>query len=436
VVKPTRRFKTTSLRLLVRRDLDEGTARAAILPFLSRRGSNRLPSQQALSRGLEELGGASIGVDVAKIGETQLLVYRLDVLADRFLAARNGGSRLERSLDLFLGVIFDPASPDGSCYPSDTFRLERRNLRRRVESLFDDKTSLATHRLLQVMCKDEPYARLELGTLEEIDALDNEETFAFRRAIVERAPIDVLVVGDVDPERLFAQIRDGSPLGKRDQATDSLRPVERRGGRGGKVVIEPVPSNQPRIVLGYRSTLPFGDPLLPALRVASSLLGGGAHSLLFREVRERLCLAYSISTGLESVKGLLLVRAAVDCHGVPGALGAVKEQVDRLKEGRFEETSLDKARRILVSRLGAARDSSSRMLDIATDAAVTGGSFSVEARIAELEAVSREDVISAARSLDLDTVLVLRDDRRARPATRQTLPEALAANLLPEEKRR
>src|SRR5258706_5814123 len=90
-VRRDAKFKTAIVKLFVRTDLDaERATEIALLPSVLRRGTREHPTQRALTRHLEALYGTQLGGDVLKIGEQQVVSFKLEVAGDFFLPKGQG----------------------------------------------------------------------------------------------------------------------------------------------------------------------------------------------------------------------------------------------------------------------------------------------------------------------------------------------------------
>ena len=65
-------------------------------------------------------------------------------------------------------------------------------------------------------------------------------------------------------------------------------------------------------MLGFRAGTAEPDGDVAAARLMNALLGGTPHSLLFRNVREKLSLCYYCASSYDRLKGILLVDSGVD----------------------------------------------------------------------------------------------------------------------------
>ena len=84
---------------------------------------------------------------------------------------------------------------------------------------------------------------------------------------------------------------------------------------------------QGKLCLGCRTnTAPDSDDY-PALIVYNGILGGGIHSKLFRNVREKASLAYYAYSMLEKFKGLMVISCGIDISNKQKALEIIEEQL-------------------------------------------------------------------------------------------------------------
>jgi predicted Zn-dependent peptidase len=144
--------------------------------------------------------------------------------------------------------------------------------------------------------------------------------------------------------------------------------------------------------------VPRGDPRYPAAELWSSILGDGYSSRLFREVRDRRGLAYSVGSSLEAYTdaGCLHVVFAVDAARLDQAL----EVVSRELRAPLREDELAAAKEQVCTgvRLGQ-EGSGARMTFLAEQALLGDDAPDVDGVIAALESVTLPSVESLAAEL-------------------------------------
>jgi predicted Zn-dependent peptidase len=425
-VLSTARWKTIFLDAFVRRDLDDGASALALLPTLLRRGTRAHPDQRRLSMRLDELYGATLRTDVLKVGESQVLVVHVEVANPRFVPG--APPLFEAGLDLVRDVLLDPHLDSGGRFPADVVEQEKRNQVRFVEGLLNDKGAYAVERCCEEMCRGEPFAIYEYGSVDAIRALDAARLTEFWRALVDRAPIDVFVTGDVDADA--ARDAAAARFGRARRADETTRPpTPHPPARAVREVFEERPVHQGKLVLGLRSSITARDEAFPALLVANGVLGAYPSSKLFRVVREREGLCYYANSSLERTKGLVLAAAGVEARHYERARALIEREIAALQAGELTDEELTSARRSLVRGLETTADSATRTVTHLYGGIVNGRIEPVARLIEGIEAVRPGDVVDAARALRLDTVYFLRPPAAPAPATRAS---GAAAALRPE----
>ena len=142
------------------------------------------------------------------------------------------------------------------------------------------------------------------------------------------------------------------------------------------------------------------DPdFIPAF-VLNHILGGGVFtSRLFQEVREKRGLAYSVGTGLVSLRAAAMTWGftATKNERVVEALDVIAAEIDKLKTDGPSEEELTKAKAYLTGSYPLGFDTSTKIAQQLAQIAFEGlGIDYITRRNALVSAVTREDVMRAA----------------------------------------
>lgn len=409
-VLPTAKFKTVTVRVSLRENLDADAAGRSLLAGLVKRGSREWPEMMALARRLEELFGASLGADVSRLGEWQVSDFQIRLPHARFV--KREGDALAQALDLLHGLLLDPPldEGDGAGYRSDVFEEERKNLRRAIESLVDDKAAHAHQRLHECMFAGEPYARMDTGTLAEVEALDRRGVLALQRRRFGSADLAVFAVGDFDAADRATLQRFAARLGPRREPL-ALKQAEVRTPGAPVAVLESSDSAQSHLLIGFRFD-PHGvtEREHYALGLMNGVLGTGAHSLLFKEVREKRSLAYTTGSFLDRQKGFLALYAGLDREQSDAATELMLAQVEAIAAGAFGDETFQAARLAVQHALRAVGDSAHQSIDFLERSRAVGRRQDPRAALEAVGALDRDDVSAAASRMQLSTTYLLRGD--------------------------
>lgn len=407
-IQPTRKFKTTVIYVYFHLPLAPDTVTSnALLPMVLARGSADYPTTAALSRHLDELYGASFGIDVSKRGEVHSIVFRMEVPSEQHIPGASG--LLQQALETLAGIITRPAL-EGDGFKADYFRQEADNLKQTIEGLINNKTRYAMVRCNEAMCKGEPFALYRLGRVEDLPTITPQSLRQHHQRLLSSAPVDVFVIGDLEcePARDLVQRTLVLPAAGPEGRTMPVTNVKRESGRPTQQVEDHLDVNQGVLVIGMRTGVTIRDEAdyFPML-VANGVLGGFPHSKLFQNVREKHSLAYVAYSAVETLKGAGYMYAGIEFENRQKCQEIMLEQLKELQEGKIGDDEFETTVITLINDVLGAADNPGAMADLAVDRVFSGRDLSIEDRVAAYKAVTKEQVAAVARKFSLDTVYFL-----------------------------
>jgi len=221
--------------------------------------------------------------------------------------------------------------------------------------------SLAGRKFLEVAFPNHPYSRTSNGTLESVPAITVADMRDYIRRVIARDTLKIAVVGDVDPATL-GQLLDKTFAGLPPKA--SLTPVPD--------VVATKPPQRAFVPLDVpQTTITFGapgvmrhDPKFMAAYVDNYILGGGGlASRLYREVREKRGLAYSVYEQLSWMKhsALVIGNTGTRADRAGDTIDAVDREVRKLAEDGPTQQELDEAKSYLKGSQMLQLDTSSKL---------------------------------------------------------------------------
>ncbi|MCL2107688.1 MAG: insulinase family protein, partial [Oscillospiraceae bacterium] len=352
---------------------------------------------------LAELYGAQLSANVTKLGETQLLSIALSAMDDRF--AFTDESIAGGCAELLLQLLFAPALDARGLFPAGTIELEKRLLLERLLAERGNKRAFALRRCEEIMCEREAYGLNALGEEEAIAALAPADATAAWKRLLREARMQIVLVADADGTRVKTALRESF-------VSITRAPVVLGGefipaAEQSKFVREEQPVEQGKLILGLRAGVRDAQDRAAALRVMADLFGGGPYSKLFLQVREARSLCYYCRASFVRFKGILTVQCGVDTDKAFEARDAILEQLDLMRRGGFTDEELATAKRSMCDEIVSVADLPESLADWYTPAMLSGEHLLPEEVCARLNAVTRDDVIQAARGITLDTVYLL-----------------------------
>ena len=403
-VIPTKKFKTVLVTVLTRQVLSRELApKTALLPSVMERGSRDYPTYRDLMIRLEELYGGGVSSDVMKKGEKQVLSFSLEVINDLYAP---GKELMRQGISVLDSVINHPLLENGG-FKKDYVLQEKEQLAKEIKGLINDKVNYALERCVQEMCNTEPFGVFKYGSIEELEQITPEDLYAYYQQIMAENPLDIYIVGEVDPEDTFELVEDAFARtnGKlrREMPPDQVNyvPADVRYHE------EKLSVNQGKLTLGYRTNTTYSDDDYVSLLFYNGVLGSFPHSKLFQNVREKASLAYYAFSRLEKHKGIQLIGSGIELQNYNRALEIITEQVEQIKKGEINHEEMENTRRGLINQFKVISDSPYSMLNLSLDGLMGGRLEGVDYYIRKLEEIGVDDVVAAANKVYLDTVYFL-----------------------------
>lgn len=399
----TDKFKSNLLTVNFIRPLDKAEVTMnALLPMVLERGSKSFPTKLLMERKLEQLYGASLDLGSSKRGERQLIKASIEWADSKFTSDKKSG---KEAINLLKGVLFDPVIIDGS-FDDRYVEQEKRILISRIRSRINDKRNYAISRCIEEMCKGERFGIYSLGYEEDVEGIDGKRLYEQYRNILMTSPIEIFFVGNLHGLELDQLIP--AELYNRRDILLIPREVIPENNLSKRNVEEAMSVSQGKLVLGFRSSIPYEHELYNGLLVGNELLGGGPNSHMFKTVREEKSLAYYASSRLIKHKSIILADAGIQFSNYKQALDLILDQVARLKSGDFSDEDLQIAKKSIENSSRSIVDSNQMISEFFLGKVISNDERSLEDMLSELGKTDRDKVIIAMDTVTLDTIYFLK----------------------------
>lgn len=399
---PTKKFKTNTIVWKMRAPLQAETAtHRALLSYCMQSSTKKYPTTGSLRSYLEDLYGASFYTDLSKKGEEHIITITIEIVNEKYL--KDQTPLLQKAVEFLHEVIFNPNVENGA-FDAKTLEKEKRALKERIKSVFDDKMRYAAVRLVEEMCKGEPYEIQAAGELEKVDTISGEELYQYYRKVLQEDEMDVYVIGDIDTnevENLFSTFVLSERNGQRKQTIQHKQITEVREVKEHQDV------KQGKLNIGCRTNVVYGDPDYFALQMFNGIFGGFPHSKLFINVREKASLAYYAASRIESHKGLLMIMSGIDNQNYEKAVTIIKEQLQSMKNGDFTDQEVNQTKAVIRNQFLETIDSARGLIEVLYNNVISETNITIEEWLDKINAVTKEEIVSVANKVEMDTVYFL-----------------------------
>lgn len=398
------KFKTSSIHFYFQDNLArENVTKNALLPAVLRRGSEDYPTSRDIAMRLEELYGASFDCGVSKKGERHLIHFYTEFLSKKYTPGNS--DPFAAGFDLLYGIISKPVLENGR-FSEKYLSQEKDKLRMLIESRVNNKMQYSVDRCLEEVCRTEPYSIYEYGFTGDLDPISAEELTNRYRVMLESYPLNVYLVGDITDRETEMVITGLSGLERKNlvQLRDGFTQKRRVEPRH---VTEAMNVTQGKLCLGFRTNTAPGGSDFYNLMVYNSILGGGIHSKLFQNVREKASMAYYAYSRLERFKGLMVVSSGIETGNKDKALDIIQKQVEEIKKGAITEYEIEASAKSIETGIKSLADSQAGIVEFYLGQAVAGNADNFEDIIENVKKVTKEDVVRTADNIVLETIYFL-----------------------------
>ena len=378
----------------------------ALISLMLGRSTADFPTYRLFSRELNRLYGAVAGGSLQKLGDEESLTFAASAI-DSGLALR-GEDLLLESAKLALSMVLHPLIENGA-FAEETFRLQKKYLADSIRAEINEKRRYAVNRTLRLMLGDEPAGLPLYGFLEDLEKITPQSAAKAYERILRECRVEIVHVGTGDAARirpLFAEAFGGEFAAGR---APCVRPPFRAIPVSGSVKEETddFAVVQSKLCIGYRVNLNPGGEALPAMRMMVAILGGTATSKLFLNVREKKGLCYYCGANLDRTKGIVLIDSGVKPENAEAAKEAVFAEVEAMRRGDFTDEDMRFALLSLQNTFRSVEDGLFTIESYYRAQKIFGIEETPEDQCRKLAAVTKEQIVAAARMLHLDTIYLL-----------------------------
>ncbi len=287
-------------------------------------------------------------------------------------------------------------------------------------------SSLASRKFLEVAFGDHPYGHQSTGTLDSVPTIDVADLKDYAGRVLAKDTLRIAVVGDVDADTL------GKLL---DKTFGTLPAKANLAAIPDVIAAKPpqrafIPLDVPQTVVTFGGPgIRRHDPDFMAGYVVNHILGGGGlSSRLYKEVREKRGLAYSVYESLLWMdhSALFIGNTGTRADRAGETVDAIEKEIRRIAEDGPTQKELDEAKSYLKGSQMLALDTSSKLASTLLQYQLDQLPIDyIERRNALVDAVTLDDAKKAAQRLwgqGLLTVIVGRAPQAAAQPAAATQP--------------
>ncbi len=402
------KFKTDLIGIYIKRPLKESEAsKNAVLTRILERGTMKYETAKKINEKLDDLFGSILVSDVHKYGEKHVFQFKMQIPDKKYVSSEK---IFEESIETLNELINNPLLKNGM-FNELYLEQEKKNLIQTIKSIKDDKMSYALQQCIENMCEDEAYRISQNGSIEEVEKIDSLSLYEHYKKVLKTSPIDICIIGDIDfdyvekviKEKLFFE-RNKIISIKREEISKDIENV--------KDIEEFMDVKQAKLTLGYRTNIRYEDDDYEASVLFASVLGGGANSKLFNEIREEKSLSYYIYARLEKFKSIMLIASGINTKDKDEVIDLINKNIEKIQNGEITKEELGIAKKSMISSLQSRADYPNSFINYYYDQMLTRKSIDIENIIEKYSNITIDEVVEASKKIELDTIHFIREKEK------------------------
>lgn len=434
------KFKTNEVALFITlKQIAENASKNALLPAVLRRGSKNYKTQLEISKKLEEMYGANFNCGVDKTGDYIVLKFYIGTINNEYSDKKE--NLAQEALDLLIDIVFNP-NVENNEFNREYVKQEKDNLAKLINSKKDDKGNYAYERCIEEMFENDPYGIYKYGSLEELEKIDEKNLYEYYLYVLQNSQVNIYINGknaksveinkEANPN--FKAVNEKTENDKYSNETENLKTNSQEINNsdktnqpkrivnnenntnsttnldvtienidGKKIVKEKLDVTQGKLIMGLN--VPNENKY--AVTLYNTILGGGANSKLFQNVREKASLAYYASSRYIRRKDAIIIRTGIELPNYDKAVKVIEDQIEDMKNGKISDFEITSARTLISSSLKLIQESQDDIMAFDFDQELFKENLSFDEYYKKLEAVTLEEVIEVAKHVKINTIYYL-----------------------------
>ena len=385
----------------------------SVISSILRRGSKNMPTQEDISKTLEDMYGASFNNGLDKIGDNHILKFYMESINDEYLPQEND-NLLKESIKKLSEIVFNPVLENGK-FKEEYLNQEKEVITQRINARIDNKAFYAKTRCVECMYKEDPAALYKYGYTEDMKNINTENLYNYYKELIDNCKIDIFISGKNELENTLKMLNEDENIQKLKprKAEYVINDIKVKEEQQEQSIEEKQNVTQGKVVIGCDILFDENDLKDENLRyealLYNGLLGGSANSKLFQNVREKASLAYTAGSSYVRFKSNIFINAGIEIENYEKAIKIIKEQLESMKNGEFTEEEIENEKKSLISGINLIDDEQDSGIVYYYGQEITNSNVSLEDYKKRVKNVTKDQILNIAKKVKINTIYFLRN---------------------------
>lgn len=397
----TDRFKTIRIEIMFRNNIDpKSIAKRTIVFELLLESSYHYKTKRDLILKCEELYNANIYAETMKVGNEVVSSINYEILDPKYTDDLD----LDEAIKLPFDIIFNPDIRDTEFNEEKLETIKIRSLAE-LDALKEDPSKYAIFESLKAMDEKSVSSINVLGDKPSINRVNKSNIFDEYMNILEHDYIDIYVIGDIEPDEIIDIINKYQHFNTIKHHEVSLYVDNKVRNRINKVQATGDLSQSHLIYIMNLVGLTDFETSYVA-HIFNHILGGNSlDTKLYKNLRIDNSLCYNVSSKYSKYDRLMIISTSIDKDAIKLAKKLIEDAIKKMKSNITDE-EVDKAKQAIVNAINVSLDSEHQIISNYFFNEIADLDL-VDERLEKYARVTKEDVISLASKVKINTIYVL-----------------------------
>lgn len=405
-VVETKKFKTVTVKVNFKRILKkEEIAYRNVLINVLCDSTKDYPTKRLMDLACEDLYDLSYQGSNYISGKYSVVGFDIVFLNEEYTEP----GMFEKSIDFLTSMLFNPnleENKGSKKFNKRAFDMSYNLLESNLKSLKENPGMYSRMRMLEYLEPDSYISLRSCGYMEDLEKIDSKKLYKYYLDMLKKDIVDIFIIGDVKTNEVAKIVENKFNINtlKKQSENHFIEPKNRR--LIPKTFKEKTNYSQSQLVMGFKMNKLSDFELRYVLNVYNYILGGGPDSKLFKNVREKNSLCYSISSAGQPLNSIMIISAGINALNFNKTVSLIKKEVKQMIKGDFTDEDIIKAKVTYLNSLKELEDNPQSILSMYVGMEYLN-SHDMNMRINNINKVTKEDVISLASKIHLDTIYLL-----------------------------
>lgn len=397
----TNKFKNWNIEIMFRRKIEkENITKDSLLSRLLVFSSLKYPTKRDLAIELEELYNSYVRGYISKIGNQEIISIVGDFLNPVYCEK----GFLNDALDFVVELINNPNIKNNK-YDKRSFDIVKNQLKSNIESIKDNAARYGFSRCLNLMDDSCPASYEILGTLEDLEKINESNIVDSYKNLFNDFSCDIYVCGNLDMDEVYNILNNKFKFKKYSSCEDIyLNPKTRQEHID---VYESGKYEQDSLFLAYNVVdFTLREKLYVAPLFNAILGNNGLSSKLFKSIREENSLCYTVRSIYNRFDQNIIIYSGIDKKDKNKCIELINIAMNDIAKGNISDDELNSAKKISETLIKCSEDSITGLIGERFYNNLVEVPLNKE-RIEVLYTVTKEEIIKLAEKIQLNTIYLL-----------------------------